>query len=59
MMTESQIAEEKSYRYQERLGILAGSGNPNPEAYAIAREEVIEWERTYRAENQQQLDLMP
>jgi hypothetical protein len=58
-MTTAELQAEKAYRYQERLGILLGApgGPENPEAFAIAREEVIEWERAYKAQQELQGQL--
>ena len=52
MMTEQQIAAEKRYREQERIGISCGAGIPSPDVLALAKREADEWELAFRAAHQ-------
>lgn len=44
-LTVRRVEEEKRYRYEERLGILCGDGQPTPQQEAMARREAESWER--------------
>jgi hypothetical protein len=45
-MTPEELAVERSYRVQERLGIMCGSGEPTMEQIEIAEREAEEWRNT-------------
>jgi hypothetical protein len=46
-LTPTEIAREWLYRYEERLGILAGANVPTPEQIAIATHEANKWADQY------------
>lgn len=43
-LSQSDIAREKRYREEERLGIMCGANTPTAEEYATAKREADEWE---------------
>lgn len=45
-MTTEELKAERSYRIQERLGIMCGSGEPTMEQIEIAEREADEWRNT-------------
>lgn len=42
-MSDTEIAEEREYRYHERLGILCADAEPTPEQIEIATQEADDW----------------
>ena len=46
-MTTEELKAERSYRIQERLGIMCGSGEPAIEQIEIAEREADEWQEKY------------
>lgn len=46
-MSPEELAAERLYRIQERLGILCGSGEPTIEQIEIAEQEAEEWVRRH------------
>jgi NOL1/NOP2/fmu family ribosome biogenesis protein len=50
-MTPEELAAERRYRIQERLGILCGSREPTIEQIEIAEQEAEEWLERMRNEN--------
>jgi len=53
-MTLREIAEEMSYRREERLGILCQDFEPYPEELKEAREDAWKWLILTRQSNQQE-----
>jgi hypothetical protein len=41
-MNDEELAKERDYRYQERLGILCGADKPTPEQEQLAAKEADE-----------------
>lgn len=42
-ITEHELRLEAEYRFNERIGIMCGDGEPTSEQIAIAESEVVEW----------------